>query len=220
MECARNGTPSSQPRAASAWSLRRPYLPSYAQLGGQQQLQPCSSLQFLPLWAWDLNPIPRWSAPSCSATAMKRRRCESTGGACSWASRPPWCEWQKVQRFLCHKLCSKWFANSWRNLAGQLSLEQATSLAFWRSIVFPWWALAKSRFETASPACFLAHATLAERILQLSGVDGTFFKVHADSQADFAMVDTFLVWLPDHTTLAAGRPLLEGLAHLGLVCKR
>ena len=67
---------------------------------------------------------------------------------------------------------------------------------------------------------FLAHTNLAKSILQLSGLDGTFFKVHADSQADFAMVDTFLVWLPDHTTLAAGRQLLDGLSHLGLVCKR
>ena len=67
---------------------------------------------------------------------------------------------------------------------------------------------------------FLAHSNLAERILRLSGVDGTFFKVHANSQADFAMVDTHLVWLPDHTTLASGRQMLEGLSHLGFVCKR
>ena len=64
-----------------------------------------------------------------------------------------------------------------------------------------WLALAEVQVRSDISSTFLAHTNLAKSILQLSGLDGTFFKVHADSQADFAMVDTFLVWLPDHTTL-------------------
>ena len=67
---------------------------------------------------------------------------------------------------------------------------------------------------------FWLHSHVAQKDLQISGAEGSFFKVHLDSQADFAMADHFLVWLPDHTALDDGRRGLEGLEHLGLVCKR
>ena len=64
---------------------------------------------------------------------------------------------------------------------------------------------------------FMAHSSTASQNLQLSGLEGSFFKIHADH---LQKVDHYLVWLPEQTSLATCRKMLEGLEHLGLACKR
>ena len=67
---------------------------------------------------------------------------------------------------------------------------------------------------------FMAHDHVVRQILRVSGESGSFFKIHASSQSEHAMLEQTLVWLPEFTSLDSARSMLEGLDHLGVVCKR